>query len=34
MNEFLKNWPFDPLGGTVEPEGPPGDPGSGGGTPL
>jgi len=33
MNE-LKGWPFEPLGGTIEPDGPPGDGNGGGGNPL
>jgi len=33
MNVTLTGWPFTLLA-TIEPDGPPGDPGSGSGTPL
>jgi len=34
MNRTLTGWPFNPLGSTIEPDGPPGDPGGGGGVPA
>jgi len=30
----VKGWPFEPLGETIEPNGPPGDGDNGGGVPL